>query len=88
MTTTTLNPFDDETYQFYVLLNQQGQYSLWPEFAAIPAAWTAVFGLQTRQACLDYIDAHWSDIRPFSQSSRADDAVPLAVNAHAAGVSA
>lgn len=33
------NPFDDESYQFTVLRNGSGQYSLWPEFAPQPAGW-------------------------------------------------
>ncbi|MBQ4797076.1 MbtH family NRPS accessory protein, partial [Pectobacterium versatile] len=29
-----LNPFDDDRLAFLVLVNEQQQYSLWPEFAA------------------------------------------------------
>lgn len=32
-----LNPFDDDRLAFLVLVNEQQQYSLWPEFAAVPA---------------------------------------------------
>lgn len=31
------NPFDDEAGAFYVLINDEEQHSLWPEFAAVPA---------------------------------------------------
>lgn len=68
--TTSINPFDDDTYQFYVLRNQLGQYSLWPEFAALPMAWQVVFGLQSRQACLDYVNTHWTEIQPFSEPAQ------------------
>jgi len=30
-----VNPFEDETGQFLVLVNSEGQYSLWPAFSCI-----------------------------------------------------
>ncbi|HEY2695467.1 MAG TPA: MbtH family NRPS accessory protein, partial [Pseudonocardiaceae bacterium] len=44
----------------------EGQHSLWPAFATIPDGWQAVFGEQPRQACLDYVEEHWVDMRPNS----------------------
>ena len=63
---TTANPFDDENGSFYVLVNDEGQYSLWPAFADLPAGWTAVSGPDGRQACLDLIEHEWTDMRPNS----------------------
>jgi len=60
------NPFDDETGSFFVLVNAEGQYSLWPAFAEVPAGWTVVFGEDSRQACLDHVEANWVDMRPRS----------------------
>ena len=51
---------------FNVVVNSEGQHALWPSFAAIPAGWAAVFGATTRQECLDYVEANWTDIRPKS----------------------
>jgi uncharacterized protein YbdZ (MbtH family) len=51
---------------FRVVVNDEGQHALWPSFAAIPAGWAAVFGVATRQDCLDYVEANWTDIRPKS----------------------
>jgi len=31
------NPFDDDDGTFFVLVNDEGQHSLWPTFAGIPA---------------------------------------------------
>ncbi|MCA1705203.1 MAG: MbtH family protein [Actinobacteria bacterium] len=64
------NPFDDENGTFYALINHEGQYSLWPVFADVPAGWTVVHGPQTRQPCLDYIEEHWTDMRPKSLIER------------------
>ncbi|MER6623305.1 MbtH family protein [Streptomyces sp. NPDC000931] len=60
------NPFEDENAQYYVLVNDELQHSLWPAFAEVPAGWTVVHGQDTRQACLDYINSHWTDMRPKS----------------------
>jgi MbtH protein len=60
------NPFDDENGTYYALINDEGQYSLWPVFAEIPAGWTIAFGEGTRKACLDFIDREWTDMRPRS----------------------
>lgn len=58
------NPFDDDRYQFFALRNGAGQYSLWPTFAAVPDGWIVVIGPETRAACLDHIERHWTDLRP------------------------
>ncbi|WP_299561097.1 MbtH family protein [uncultured Mycolicibacterium sp.] len=60
------NPFDDENGRFLVLVNDEDQHSLWPAFADVPAGWRAVFGAATRAECLDYIERHWTDLRPRS----------------------
>jgi MbtH protein len=60
------NPFDDEDGTFLVLVNDEGQHSLWPVFADVPAGWKVVFGEDGRKACLDYIEENWTDMRPKS----------------------
>jgi MbtH protein len=60
------NPFDDENGTFFVLVNDEGQHSLWPSFADVPEGWNVVFGEQARPACMDYIETNWTDMRPKS----------------------
>lgn len=60
------NPFDDEDGSFLAVRNDEGQHSLWPEFAEVPSGWTVVHGPALRQDCLDYIQANWTDMRPHS----------------------
>ena len=60
------NPFDDENGTFHVLVNDEEQHSLWPAFKEIPSGWRSVFGPSSRQAALDYVDEHWTDLRPKS----------------------
>jgi MbtH protein len=60
------NPFDDEDGEFYVLINDEGQYSLWPTFMAVPGGWTAVGPRGARKDCLAYTEENWTDMRPKS----------------------
>lgn len=60
------NPFENESGQYCVLVNDEGQYSLWPNHIEIPAGWTSSFGPDTRQACIDYVEKNWTDMRPRS----------------------
>jgi MbtH protein len=60
------NPFDNPDGTFLVLVNDEDQHSLWPEFADVPSGWTIAFGPDTRSACMDYVETHWTDMRPKS----------------------
>jgi MbtH protein len=60
------NPFEDENGTFHVLVNDEGQHSLWPSWKEVPAGWTIVHKSDKRAACLDYINANWTDMRPKS----------------------
>ncbi|MEU3273854.1 MbtH family protein [Saccharomonospora sp. NPDC006951] len=60
------NPFDDNDGRFYVLVNDEEQHSLWPTFAAVPDGWRIVFGEDSREACLAYVEENWTDLRPAS----------------------
>lgn len=66
------NPFDAVDRQFYVLINDEGQYSLWPDFANVPPGWTVVFGLSDRASCIDHINENWVDMRPRSLVAQMD----------------
>ncbi|SOD62593.1 MbtH protein [Streptomyces zhaozhouensis] len=67
------NPFEDDNASYYVLVNDENQHSLWPAFAEIPAGWTTVHGQDSRTACLEYIDTHWTDMRPKSLAEAMGD---------------
>jgi MbtH protein len=61
-----VNPFDDPDGTFSVLVNDEDQYSLWPSGLAVPAGWRVAHGDDSRQACLDYVEENWADLRPRS----------------------
>jgi MbtH protein len=64
------NPFEDETATYHVLVNDEGQYSLWQSFKDVPHGWTIAKKSDSRAACLDYINQNWTDMRPNSLIER------------------
>jgi MbtH protein len=60
------NPFDDADGRFFVLINDEGQHSLWPVFIEVPAGWSTVYGEADRDSCLQYVEQNWTDMRPRS----------------------
>ncbi|MFE0605474.1 MbtH family protein [Streptomyces sp. NPDC058892] len=60
------NPFDDAGDRFYVLVNDEQQHSLWPSFTGVPAGGRIVFGEESRENCLVYVEERWTDLRPKS----------------------
>jgi uncharacterized protein YbdZ (MbtH family) len=68
------NPFEDENGDYLVLVNDEGQYSLWPAFREVPSGWTAVGPSGKRADCLDWIEKTWTDMRPKSLIREMDSA--------------
>jgi MbtH protein len=60
------NPFEDENGVYHVLINDEGQHSLWPNFVDVPPGWTMALESSSRAACLDFINKNWTDMRPKS----------------------
>lgn len=59
--------FDREDEIFIVLKNHEDQYSIWPQWKAVPGGWTAVDGIQgDKKTVLDYVEQAWTDMRPRS----------------------
>ncbi|MCZ8519578.1 MULTISPECIES: MbtH family protein [Paenibacillus] len=72
------NPFESADDTYVVLMNELGQYSLWPSFALVPAGWTQVFGQASREACLSHIETRWTDMRPQAGPAEAAASAPSA----------
>ncbi|OJY31017.1 MAG: hypothetical protein BGP11_00895 [Rhodobacterales bacterium 65-51] len=60
--------------QYLVVMNHEEQYSLWPQGRELPAGWTATGFGGDKQACLDHINAVWTDMRPLSLRKAMGDA--------------
>ena len=52
--------------QYRVVLNHEEQYSLLPSYIDNPAGWRDAGFAGEREACLEYIGTHWTDMRPLS----------------------
>ena len=60
------NPSPEDGWDWQVLINDEKQFSLWPEHRDAPAGWRRVGPIGAKQSCLDYIDSNWTDLRPAS----------------------
>lgn len=56
----------EDTTIYYVVVNHEEQYSIWPEYKEVPKGWRAVGKTGLKQECLDYIKDMWTDMRPLS----------------------
>ncbi|WP_406161770.1 MbtH family protein [Streptomyces canus] len=51
---------------FAVVMNDEEQYSIWPVTRELPAGWRREGTVGSREACLEHIEAVWTDMRPLS----------------------
>ena len=56
----------DDVLQYDVVVNDEGQYSVWPAHRPTPGGWRAVGVRGTRDECLAHIRVVWTDMRPLS----------------------
>jgi MbtH protein len=56
----------DAFSQCQVVVNDEDQYSIWPESRDVPPGWRTIGVAGDRAMCLAYIDDHWTDMRPKS----------------------
>lgn len=51
---------------YVALVNEEGQHCVWPEMKAPPTGWRSTGPIGTRAEVLEWIQAHWTDLRPVS----------------------
>lgn len=56
----------NELQKFTVLINDEEQYSLWPEWKAVPDGWQLAGMSGTEEECVKFVDRVWTDMRPKS----------------------
>ncbi|ELR97040.1 MbtH family NRPS accessory protein [Gloeocapsa sp. PCC 73106] len=59
------NDTEDNTI-YLVVINDEEQYSIWPDYREIPPGWREVGKSGLKNECLDYINEVWTDMRPLS----------------------
>jgi MbtH protein len=57
---------DSDERLYEVVVNQEGQYSIWPADRDNPRGWRPTGKVGTREDCLANIDCVWTDMRPLS----------------------
>lgn len=70
----TLPARDEEDRTTYkVVINDEGQYSILPEYAGNPAGWRDAGPTGPKAECLAYIKEVWTDMRPLSLRARMEE---------------
>lgn len=65
--------FDREDITFKVLVNHEEQYSIWPDYKAVPAGWREAGKSGPKADCLAYVEQVWTDMRPLSLRRQMDE---------------
>ncbi|MDP2370113.1 MbtH family protein [Rhodoferax sp.] len=65
-----MSNIDDEEQTFLVVVNDEGQHSIWPDFKAVPAGWHEIGFKGLKPDCLNHIAKVWTDMRPLSLQRR------------------
>lgn len=51
---------------YKVVVNHEGQYSIWPEHKSTPLGWSGTGKSGLKDECLAFIKEVWTDMRPLS----------------------
>lgn len=73
----------DDLRTYRVVVNHEEQYSIWPVERELPLGWRDAGKTGPKQACLEYVSAVWTDMRPLSLRKQMEGAA--AGNSHADG---
>jgi MbtH protein len=63
----------DEGKTMTAVINEEGQYALWPARRPCPPGWKATGFVGSTAECRSYVERVWTDMRPLSLQ-RADGA--------------
>ena len=63
---------EDDSREYKVVVNHEEQFSIWFAEREPPNGWREVGKQGTKQACLEYIDEVWTDMRPLSLRKQMD----------------
>ena len=63
----------NDTTTYVVVVNHEGQYSIWPAGREVPRGWDEAGKSGPKEDCLAYIEETWTDMRPLSLRKRMGD---------------
>lgn len=64
----------EDTSVYTVVVNDEEQYSIWPEWREIPPGWKSVGVTGPKADCLSHIERVWTDMRPLSLRKAMEEA--------------
>lgn len=56
----------EQERSYFVVVNSEEQYSIWPTDRNIPLGWRPVGPTGSRDECVSYIKETWVDMRPLT----------------------
>lgn len=59
--------------QYSVVVNDEMQYSIWPEMKPLPGGWKKEGFQGAKESCLEHINKVWTDMRPLSLRKKLED---------------
>lgn len=62
----SLTTEDNPSELYFVVKNQEEQYSIWPYYKKIPEGWEPIGNPKAKEECLNFIEEAWVDMRPLS----------------------
>ena len=60
------NEHQEDNSRYAVVVNHEEQYSIWPTDRELPLGWQEAGKHGSKDECLAYIEAVWTDMRPLS----------------------
>jgi MbtH protein len=63
----------EDTTIYKVVVNHEGQYSIWPVQKETPLGWREVGKTGPKAECLAYIKEVWTDTRPISLRKKVEE---------------
>jgi MbtH protein len=67
---------EEDTTIYRVVVNHEGQYSIWPAGREIPPGWLDAGVSGSKAECLAYIQEVWTDMRPRSLREPTEEPTP------------
>jgi MbtH protein len=65
---------NDPFSMYFVVVNDEEQYSIWPSVKPMPFGWRSVGPERSKEQCLAHIEEVWTDMRPLSLRRAMDEA--------------
>ncbi len=63
----------EDTERYRVVVNHEGQYSIWPVHRCVPPGWFEEGTVGSKADCLEHIERVWTDVAPSSVRFRYND---------------